>query len=62
MFTGAAEDAEDKEADNIFARIDEFMDSRRKKKREEKFKEQEKKLEKEKGKSDIQSQFVDLKR
>ena len=33
------DDAEDNEADNAFTKVEEFMDTRRKKKREEKIKE-----------------------
>jgi len=52
------DDAEDNEADNVFSKVDEFMDSRRKKKREEKLKETEDKLLKEKqAKPDYQAQF-----
>ena len=44
LFAGTTEDAEDKDADTMFSRIDEYMDSRRRKKREEKFIEEEKKV------------------
>lgn len=38
------DDAEDNEADSLFTKVDEFMDSRRRKKRDEKVKEMEEKL------------------
>lgn len=45
---GANDDAEDREADTMFSKIDDFMDGRRKRKREEKIKEEEQKLAKDK--------------
>jgi pre-mRNA-processing factor 6 len=57
------DDAEDNEADQLFNRVDEFMDGRRKKKREEKMKKQEEEIKKEKSaKADYQAQFSDIKR
>ena len=55
------DDAEDHEADSVFTRVEEFMDGRRKRKREEKLKEQEEKISKT-AKVDYQAQFQDLKR
>ncbi len=46
-FTGV-DDAEDNEADNVFNKVEEFMDGRRKRKREEKLKEAEEEIKKEK--------------
>ena len=46
LFMGGNEDAEDKEADKVFDKIDMLMDSRRKKKREEKLKLEEDKIKK----------------
>ena len=61
-YTGV-DDAEDNEADQVFNKVDEFMDNRRKKKREEKLKEIEAKINKEKAaKQDLTSQFSDLKK
>lgn len=46
----------------MFSKVDEFMDTRRKKKREEKLKELEAKISKEKAaKQDLTNQFKDLK-
>lgn len=57
------DDAEDNEADQAFSKVEEFMDGRRKKKRDEKMSDIESKLLKEKqSKLDYQAQFVDLKR
>ena len=36
LFAGIKEDAEDREADNTFANVEDYMDGRRKKKRDEK--------------------------
>lgn len=50
------DDAEDNEADQLFNKVDEFMDGRRKKKREEKLKQQEEEIKKEKSvKADYQA-------
>jgi len=47
----------------LFSKVEEFMDGRRKKKREEKIKEKEEEIKKEKSaKADYQAQFSDIKR
>jgi pre-mRNA-processing factor 6 len=57
------DDAEDNEADMVFNKVDEFMDGRRKKKREEKVKQVQEELKKDKQKTaDYQAQFADLKK
>jgi len=39
LFAGIKEDAEDREADSTFANVEDYMDGRRKKKRDEKARE-----------------------
>jgi pre-mRNA-processing factor 6 len=60
LFAGTQEDAEDKEADMVFGKIEDYIDGRRRKKREEKV--VEKMKEDEKAKKDYQAQFADLKK
>ena len=60
LFTGASNDAEDVEADKVFDKVEEYMDQRRRNKREQKYKEHQEKLHKEQ--KDIQSQFSDVKK
>lgn len=58
------DDAEDNEADQVFDKVEEFMDGRRKRKREDKLKEIESELlnKEKKMKLDYQTQFQDVKR
>ncbi len=55
------DDTEDVEADQLFNKVEEFMDGRRKKKREEKVKQKEEEIKNDK-KADYQAQFSDIKR
>jgi len=59
LFTGIKEDAEDREADQTFAKVEDYLDGRRKKKREEKAKELNLKYASEKV--DYTAKFSDLK-
>ena len=53
-------DKEDMEADKVFEKVEDYIDGRRRRKREEKFQEHQDKLLKQQ--SDIRAQFQDLKR
>lgn len=59
MFASAPYEADDREADEIYDKIDSRMDSRRKIRREKKFQEEIEKFRQERPK--IQQQFSDLK-
>lgn len=60
LFAGTTADDEDKEADEMFYRVDTFMDSRRRKRREEIIREEAEKFKKDKP--TIKEQFKDAKR
>jgi hypothetical protein len=50
---GGQDDAEDKDADAVFAKVEDYIDGRRKRKRDEKFQEHQDKIDK--SKKDIQA-------
>jgi pre-mRNA-processing factor 6 len=59
------DDAEDNEADVAFSKVEEFMDGRRKRRREDKLKQIEEEIKKDSGtlkKGDYQAHFADLKK
>ena len=60
LFSEIKEDAEDREADKSFAKVEDYMDGRRKKKREEKARELSLKYAQEQ--TDVSSRFVDVKK
>ena len=60
LFAGIKEDAEDREADHSFAKVEDYIDGRRRKKREEKARELSLKYAKEQ--TDVTSKFTDAKK
>ena len=60
LFAGIKEDAEDREADHSFMKVEDYIDGRRRKKREEKARELSLKYTQEH--QDVSSKFVDAKR